>query len=130
MTTIDTLRDSVVDVLGSFTRRKGHTSDDVAFDLDPLSEWTGLNLVVLWDFEDMWGIGGNSEYAVVVPGKAGLYEAPSEISEYLFHEPGEPVIAPERLLGLKPGPWMKGSHFYHEKEGRNWCRRNFEGEAD
>lgn len=123
-------RDEVLAIRGAFTKRGGCTPDDVESDLGPLSAWMGMELVFLWDFDDMWGLGGNSEYAVMVPGKAGLYEAPAEVSAFLFDGDGGAVIEPEALLGLKPGPWMKGSHSYHEKEDRNWCRRNVDGEAD
>ena len=123
-------RDDVLAVRGAFTRRGGHTDEDVNSDLKPLSAWTGLFLVCLWDFDDIWGIGGNSEYAVVVPGKKGLYEAPSEISEFTFLEEGDPVIEPEKLLGLKPGAWIRGSNSYHEMGGHNWVRRIVYGEAD
>ena len=123
-------RDAALAVRGAFTRRGGHTDTDVNADLSALSAWTGLRLVCLWDFDDIWGLGGNSEYAVQVRGKRGLYEAPGEIAEFLFWEKGNPVIAPEKLLWLKPGPWMRGSNTYHEKAGHNWACRNVDGEAD
>lgn len=116
------LRDTVARSAGICAKRGGYTETDALGDLTLLSQWTGLHLVCLWDFEDGFGLGGDSEYAVAIHGKRGLHEAPKEIFDYLWHE-GKNPPAPETLLGLKPGPFIKGSlQFQPSIYPDNWVR--------
>lgn len=110
----------VASLAGSCTRGPGHTPQDVTWLLTNLSRWCNLHIVCLWDYHDMWGIGGDSDYAIIKPGKAGLYEAPSEIFDFLW---GEGSVSPESLLNIKPGAYLKGSNNYHEEDTHNWYRR-------
>jgi hypothetical protein len=124
---IQNMEPEVAKLHGICYRRGGHTEEDATHDLKILSPWCGLQLVALWDFQDWWGAGGNSQYAVVKPGKDGLHEAPGEIFNHLWGEEEEPN--PQALQGLKPGRFIKGSKKFNQIDTHNWAKETAKEET-
>ncbi len=84
------------------TFKKGHTSEDVDHVLDIVKKTTGLHAVVLWDFQDMWGCGGNSCIYLLVDGK--LYDCPEELSAFLYDPDNEVKL--EEVKEAKRGSYF------------------------
>ena len=86
------------------TFHNGHTSEDVEVVLEPLSEYLGVEVCVAWDFEDMWGAGGNSE--LLISNGKQYNDAPSDLIEFLY-EPGNKVD----VVQLKRDLWKRRGRY-------------------
>jgi|GEM_PF-6398963 len=85
----------------------GHTDDDVDSVLADIERLTGLECRVVWDFEDMWGIGGDSELFCYKESTRTLWEVPSALNDFLYDpEAGADVDAAD-LLYLVPGKYVR-----------------------
>ena len=76
-------RGALADLAGAFSN--GYTPKDVNRVCSRISEATGIELCILWDFYDDAGFGGNSDYAVQFNGK--LYECdrgPGRLDDFLM----------------------------------------------
>lgn len=107
----------------------GHTGDDVASVLGDVYELTGVHLVVIWAFNDCWGLGGDSELHFM--DDAGrLREGPDGWWEFLA-EP-ESDIAVASLFGVPSGNVIEHWERIHSwaDDEYNFYRREIDGEAD
>lgn len=78
----------------------GHTDGDVSQVLSTVKELTGVHLAVVWGFNDMWGLGGDSDLVMVQEGGA-VCDAPVEWWRFLY-DPKRHVDA-STLAGLAAG---------------------------
>lgn len=67
--------------------KDGHTDDDAEEVLGPMSRITGLELILIFAFTDMWSTGGDSNMAVLQDGK--LYDCPDVILNFLYEGEGD-----------------------------------------
>jgi len=67
--------------------KDGHTEEHIEEVLEPMELVTGLRLIVIYDYNDLWGTGGDSNIAVLKDGK--LYECPDAIRDFLYDGEGE-----------------------------------------
>ena len=82
------------------------TPNSIARGFALLSEWTGLDIVAIWEFRDQDGLGGGYCYGVSVPDKCGLFLAPSEIARYL-NEGDVPLIFIAWARLWRPHRWIR-----------------------
>ena len=94
---------SLEDFRGAFA--KGHTEEDVFNAFADIKALTGAHLVVVWAFRDMWGLGGDSNLAMVGPDGL-LYEAPAGWSSFLYDKGSE--VPADSLAALQPAEALDG----------------------
>jgi hypothetical protein len=108
------------------TFEDGHTDDDVRSVLGDIERICGAKLVVVWSFNDCWGLGGDSEIHAM-DSKGRVCELLGEWSEFLF-QPGNEVTA-EALSGPYAGKVVPHWERIHSEDEYNLFRRRYDGEA-
>lgn len=88
------------------TFKDGHTSEDVDHVLSVVEEATGLHAVVLWDFHDIYGCGGDSCIYLIEDDK--LYGCSKELSDFLYER--------ENKIRLEEIQQSKRSHYFGKAE--------------
>jgi hypothetical protein len=105
------------------TFHMGHTDDDVNSVAEDLMDTLGIDLIVVWDFEDMWGFGGDSD--IFVAEGINLYEAPDGLFDFLHEKDSEVTI--EHLVNAKRGKRAKKPPFRSDYHNWSWrCNPNKE----
>jgi hypothetical protein len=109
------------------TFKMGHTDDDARRVLRRVREITGRHFAILWDFNDCWGLGGNSEM-VEIDGDGGrLREAPCAWCEFLYEEGN--AVAADELSEARAGRVHPHWKAIHCEDDFNFYRRAVKGEA-
>jgi len=78
--------------------QEGHTSEDVDYILPIVSEFTGHHLVVVWDLNDTYGPGGDSQLCVEKGER--LFSVPEAIHDWLYDEEAAGIMGTSDLLSL------------------------------
>lgn len=73
----------LAELKGRCGRAQGVTNDMMKSIGSTIEEVTGVRVVLVWDFFDMWGFGGNSEWAVVAK-NGQLREIPEGWFDFLW----------------------------------------------
>jgi hypothetical protein len=76
----------------------GYTSNQINAVLAVISNWTGQVIAVEWDFNDAWGLGGNSEMFAYRHGN--FYQLPEGLWEFLTSK-GNTIL----VESFRSAPW-------------------------
>ena len=109
------------------TFKMGHTNDDARWVLGRVRDITGRHFAILWDFNDCWGLGGNSEMVEIDDDEGRLREAPSAWWEFLYEETN--AVAAHELLEARAGRVLPHWKAIHSEDDFNFYRRAVKGEA-
>jgi hypothetical protein len=122
------ITDEQMDRLETFrgTFRNGHTDDDATSTLGEIKEITGRHFAIVWAFDDMWGLGGNSEIAEVSD-HGRLRDCPSAWTDFLY-DPENRVTAAE-LAAATPGNCIARWQRAQSRNDFNFFWRAYQGEA-
>lgn len=113
----------LADLRGVF--RNGHTDDDVSSTLGDIKKLTGVHLVVVWGFNDAWGIGGDSEMHALDT-ESRVCEPPDLWCDFLYSEASE-VKVEDLLAATKLGRVLRRHERLHRFGEHNFTRRNAPG---
>jgi hypothetical protein len=90
----------------------GHTDEDATSVLGAIYESIAIRLSILWDFNDMWGVGGNS-MIVMIDEDGRVREAASAWTTFLYEEDNQ--VSADELSAATPGNcvprWQRAKHW-------------------
>lgn len=111
-------RASVDKLRGAF--HQGHTDSDINRVCSRISQWCGVEIGCVWDFEDEWGPGGNSCLHSIHEEDGGILlgPLPDGLWEFLYEGVGDPAEFADAEVGTER---EDGSPIH--VEGRNYVWR-------